>query len=236
MYMNAKHFFGCLICGIAMAGLFWLPVSEGQTAHYIEGTHYSKLAQKQRTFTASDDKIEVIEFFWYGCKHCEVYAVPLKQWYEENEDTVQLVFTPVIWNDATRAHAKLYYVAKILGIEQKMHSVLFNTILGQRKPMRTKSEASRLFLKHGISPDAFDKAWSSFIVKNSVERVARNMQSYNIAGTPTLIINGEYSVGPNKNTSYLDTFKIADMLIERVLKNKGKATTNKKSKSSETSS
>jgi thiol:disulfide interchange protein DsbA len=195
----------------------WSPAM-GASSKYEVGKHYLNISNKQRTPSVGGDKVEITEFFWYGCAHCQNYDPIIHEWYEKNKDKAKLLLVPVVWNDMTRAHAKLFYVAQSLGVSEKMHSAFFNEILLRRNFLKSKKKAMQFFEKHGVSPKDFDKAWSSFLVKHAVERAARNTRRYEVKGTPAIVINGEYLAGPSRLVNYRQTLEIADLLIERVLK------------------
>lgn len=189
---------------------------------YEEGVHYFRLSTKQAT-PSTKDKVEVVEMFWYGCPHCMNYEPLLRVWEKENTDKVNLVVIPAIWNTLMRTHARLFYVAQALGMVDTMHDAIYDTLVVKRQSLENKRTASALFLRHGVSKPDFDKAWSSFLTEHAVKRAARQTQLYEITGTPTLIVDGEYRVGASKDLSYGQTFDVIDMLVERAMSLRGRA-------------
>lgn len=203
-----------------VATVLYLPPLTVEAADYKEGVHYFKLSNKQRVPSLDDNKVEIIEAFWYGCGHCQRYEPLLRKWAKENSDKVTLNLFPVIWNDLTRDHAKLFYVAQALNIVDLMHPILFDSILLKGNLLRTENQALSIFVKNGVTRAAFQKAWSSFLIKHALARSVKNIKKYEVSGTPTLIINREYRTGPNSNTNYQQTLEVADMLVDRVLAHK----------------
>ena len=105
---------------------------------YKDGEQYKTLAQPQAT--ASEDKIEVVEFFWYGCGHCYNFEPMLGQWKKTLGDDVDFQPTPAMWNPAMELHAKAFYAAEVLGVGETMHPALFQAMNVDRKQLKSEAE------------------------------------------------------------------------------------------------
>lgn len=222
MHLNRPRVLGASLFGLAAALLLAVGIAPqvvGQIGGYQEGVHYFPLSTRQRT-NSGKDKVEVMEFFWYGCPHCAQYEPLVQEWKEKNADKVDFVVIPVVWNKITEVHARLYYTARALGVLDRVHDDVYSAILYDGKRLDHRELARQFFAKYGISEKKFEATWSSFLTEHAVKRAGRQTQLYEISGTPSLIVNGEYRIIANRSTSSKQTLDVAQRLVNRQLARK----------------
>ncbi|VAW62663.1 Periplasmic thiol:disulfide interchange protein DsbA, partial [hydrothermal vent metagenome] len=78
-----------------------------QARDYDEGIEYTQLEKAISTQTG--DKIEVLEFFWYGCPHCFAFEPELKRWKKTLPANVQFIRVPAPINPSWMVHTKAFY-------------------------------------------------------------------------------------------------------------------------------
>ncbi len=177
------------------------------------GTHYDLISPAIRT--ASPDKIEVAEFFWYGCGHCYTFEPLLAQWKKTLADDVAFRGIPAMWGGAMELHARAFYAAQALGVLEKMSPVIFQAMNVDRKPLRNEAEIAELFVENGVDEDDFMKAFKSFGVDSLVRQATSTARAARITGTPSLMVNGKYLITARKAGSSANMLKIADYLVEQ---------------------
>lgn len=168
-------------------------------AKWVEGKHYQTLLPAQPTGSPAG-KVEVVEVFWYGCGHCFHLDPSLESWRHGPKPAyIDFVRVPVMWNDTTRAHARLFYTIESLGKLEQLHSAIFREIhvngnfLAAQDPADTE-RLQRTFLRaNGVSDADFDKAYRSFSVESNLQRAQQLTQRYKVAGVPFLVVNGKYT-------------------------------------------
>ncbi|MCU0735468.1 MAG: thiol:disulfide interchange protein DsbA/DsbL [Methylotetracoccus sp.] len=163
--------------------------------------------------TADPGKIEVLEFFWYGCPHCFHFEPDLNAWLKKKPDNVVFIRQPAIFNDRWAAHAKAYFTAESLGVIDKMHTLLYEAIQNQRLKLETEDELADFFAKHGISADDFRKAYRSFSVDSKMRQAAGMAARYGVTGTPALVVNGKYRTGGKLAKSFPQMIEVLNGLI-----------------------
>ncbi|MDH4108369.1 MAG: thiol:disulfide interchange protein DsbA/DsbL [Gammaproteobacteria bacterium] len=187
---------------------------------YQEGTHYARMVPTQPT-VGGPDKIEVAEFFWYGCNHCFDFEPYVNRWAESLDPNVRFVRVPALWNPLVRLHGRLYYTEEVLARNGKLadvqgfHSAAFLEI--HRRGNRLASEAAiqALFERFGVSADDFKSTWESFEVAQKL-RVAEDLaRRYEIASVPAIVVNGKYRTGAGEAGSYPKLLELIDELVER---------------------
>ena len=186
---------------------------DSATTDWQEGTHYDLIVPALRT--ADPDKIEVVEFFWYGCGHCYPFDPLISRWKDTLAEDVDFKGSPAVWNKPMELHAAMYYTADVLGVLDSLHTVMFQAMNVDGKRLGSEAEIRKLFTSNGVSGDDFDKAFSSFGVSSQVRQANSRARAAKITGTPEMMVNGKYRISIRKAGSQANMLKLADFLIEK---------------------
>jgi thiol:disulfide interchange protein DsbA len=199
-----------------------LPVfaaDEAAAQNFEAGTHYDLINPAVRT--ENQDKVEVLEFFWYGCGHCYTFEPMIGQWKKTLAEDVDFSPTPAMWNPAMELHARAFYAAEVLGVGETMHPALFQAMNVDNKRLKSEAEISELFQANGVAAEDFDKAFNSFGVSSQVRQANSKARAAKVNGTPSMMINGKYFISTRKAGSQSNMLKLADYLIEQERATKG---------------
>ena len=195
-------------------------VAESQDWQYEEGTHFHRMVPSQPTVGGAD-KIEVAEFFWYGCPHCYDFEPALKRWDASKPADVRFVRVPVTWNKTVELHARLFYTEEVLGRNgvikdpDAFREAVFQEYHSRGNRLLSETSIRRLFERFGVGPDDFERTWQSFEVDQKL-RVARDLERrYSIASVPTIVVNGKYRTSSREAGSYPKIIEVIDELIAR---------------------
>ena len=201
--------------------LFASPV----VAQVVSGKDYALLKPAQPT--ASGKKIEVIEFFFYGCPGCNILQPPLKVWLSKKPADVEFRRVPALFPDRVSSWGpltKAYYALEVVGAVEKVHYELFAAI-HERKALDDRTlnkDPAPLFdwvAKRGVDRQKFADAYNSFGVQKLVQRSIDLSQSYDIPGTPTIAVDGKYlttlsmTMNPDKTVNFERFFRVVDELV-----------------------
>jgi protein dithiol oxidoreductase (disulfide-forming) len=174
--------------------------AEGQlpASKWVAGTNYKVLSPAQPT-DAPPGKVEVIEFFWYGCPHCYVLDPYIESWRKDKPAYIEFTRVPVMWGEVHRAHARLFYTLQALGKLEELHTKVFDQIHQQRDPLyadgddKATLQDQLAFAKaNGISQADFLSAFNSFAVQANLQKADDLMRRDRILGVPTIVIGGKY--------------------------------------------
>ena len=167
--------------------------------------------------TADPTKVEVIEFFWYGCPHCFHFEPHIKTWLKTKPANVVFIRQPAIFNAHWAAHAKAFFTAEALGVLDKVHDDLYDSIQNKKETLETEDDLAKFFAAHGVKEDDFHTAYKSFAVDAKMRHAEPLAASYGVDGTPALIINGKYRVGAAKAKSFDKMIETANTLVAHEL-------------------
>ena len=195
--------------GLAVTGL-----AQAQGAPK-EGTHYVKLSTPAPvTLSGPDKKIEVVEFFWYGCPHCYAFEPTLEPWVKKLPADVSFRQVPVAFMAQYQIHQKLFYALEEMGQLPAMHRKVFNAIHQQNKRLSTEAEVIAFATASGIDGAKLGESMKSFSVSTKVNRAKQLAEAYKIDGVPALGINGRFYTSATLAGSHERAVAVADFLIQ----------------------
>src|SRR4051812_20023342 len=87
---------------------------------------FSELKPPQSVENAG--RVEVLEFFWYGCPHCYSLEPVIEAWSKKLPADVELRRVPAVFNDRWALDAAIFYTFDSLGLLEKLHRPLFDAI------------------------------------------------------------------------------------------------------------
>ena len=175
---------------------------------------YIELNPPQPVETASG-KVEVLEFFWYGCIHCYNLEPKIESWLKTLPKDVEFRRVPAVFNERWAHDATIFFAFEALGVLDKLHRPFFDAIHRDRLRSDNAKEVNAWLEKNGVDPKKFEATAKSFGVQSRTKRAARMSADYKIDGTPAMAVHGRYTV-PSSD-GMLGT---VDQLVSAVRKNK----------------
>lgn len=205
----------CLVFFLAQMGMVIAATSNDIPQ---EGKQYERMTPSQPT--SDPDKIEVMEFFWYGCPHCYHFEPELNAWLKNKPQNVRFIRQPAVFNPQWRAHAKAFFTAEALGVLDKVHADFYDSIQNKKRALTDEEDLAKFFAEHGVSDQDFRSAYKSFAVDSRLRQADTMAARYGITGTPSLIVNGKYRVTGTLAKSFTNMLAITDYLIKQESKGK----------------
>lgn len=172
-----------------------LGVGIGGQSAFAQGQGYEVLEKPMPTGDPS--RVEVLEFFWFGCPHCFAFEPAINAWKDSKPDYVDFVREAPPLNPSWEQHSRTFYAAQALGITDGMFDQTFDNIHKNKRPMRDPKKIAKYIesLDLGVSADDFRKAMQSFAVETALKRSVVRAQQAGIRSVPTIVINGKYRTG-----------------------------------------
>lgn len=161
-------------------------------AEPVEGKDYRVMDFPQPTSTGK--KIEVLEFFFYGCSHCYHLHPYMTDWAKKMPKDVEIVYVPTVFNPNWESMSFTYYALQTLGKGHALHDALYKAWNEQHQYLTDQAAVSAFVAKNGIDAKKFNDAYNSFGVRSMVMRAKQLQETYNIRGTPTVVVDGKYVI------------------------------------------
>jgi thiol:disulfide interchange protein DsbA len=182
----------------------------------VEGTHYVRLSQPAPvTLPSPDKKIEVVEFFWYECPHCNAFEPALEAWAKRLPADVYFRQVPVGFTARHQMAQKMFYALESMGQLQALHRKIFIHVHVQNKRLNTEADMVAFVTANGVDGAKFTEAFRSFQVNTQATRARQLSDAYKIDGVPALGINGRFFTSGALAGSHDRALAVADFLIER---------------------
>ena len=203
------------ILAIALAASLALPglaLAQGKFA-------YTELKPAQPTESAAG-KIEVLEFFWYGCPHCYSLEPAIELWTKKLPADVQFRRVPAVFNERWGHDAAIFYTFEALGVLNKLHRPFFDAIHRDRLRSDNQQALSEWLQKNGVDSNRFFDTMKSFGVQTKLRRAAQLSVAYRIDGTPAMAVQGRYTVSAEQGRSHQGMLDTVDYLLDIARKQK----------------
>ncbi len=166
-------------------------------------------------------KIDVVEFFWYGCIHCYNLEPALEGWVKRLPADVQFRRVPAVFSNRLAYDAAIFYAFEALGVLDKLHKPFFDAIHKDRLKTEDTAALSEWLQKNGVDVPKFTQTMKSFGVQSRVRRATQLTVASKIDGTPALAVEGRYTVSAEQGGTREGMLKNVDQLIE-IVRKKGK--------------
>ena len=179
-----------LLLGSATAMLMAFSANT-MAANFVAGKDYTVVQNPGQVEVPG--KIEVREFFWYGCPHCFKLEPHMQAWLKKIPKDVNFIRTPASMNPLWEQGARAYFVSEALGVRKRTHLPLFHAN-GTGQQILQKDQFAKFFVKYGIPEAKFNSTYNSFAITAKIAQANKLAQQYQLSGVPAVVVNGKYVV------------------------------------------
>ena len=204
-----------LSLAISFSGL-----SGAQSPKIEEGFDYRILPTPQPL--ESKGKVEVIEFFWYGCPHCYDFEPELNAWLKRQPKDVIFRKVPVAFRDDFMPHSQLFYALEAMGKGDALNDKVMYAIHKENKRLMTENEIADWAASQGIDRNAFLATYRSFAVVSKARAARQMADAYRIDGVPTVVMQGRYVTSPSIAGTKAKAISVMEHLEQKIRKDKFK--------------
>lgn len=182
-----------------------------------EGLDYIKLDKPVAT-DAPKGKIEVIEFFWYHCPHCNHFEPTLEAWLKKLPKDVSFKRVPVAFRPSFVPDQQLFYTLEAMGLLEKLHKLVFAAIHAEKLNLDTREQIIEWVTKQGVDKAKFIATFDGFAVGSKTTRATQLQTAYNVSGVPALGIAGQFYTDGATAQSMTRALQVADYHIAMLRK------------------
>ena len=201
--------------GTAATGL----QAQGQAPSFKEGGDYLVL-DKPAPAEAGAGKIEVVEFFWYSCPHCNRFEPQLEEWIKKMPKDVVLRRAPVAFKPDFEPQQRLYFVLESMGKVEELNKKVFAAIHVEKQALNTLPLIADWAEKQGIDKAKFTEAYNSFPVATKSRKATLLQDAYKVDGVPALGVAGRYYTSGSLAQTMERALVVTDHLISLAKKSK----------------
>lgn len=208
------------VAAATLGGATALPtLAQAQASAPKAGTDYLVLDKTAPT-EAGPGKIEVVEFFWYSCPHCNRFEPQLEAWIKKAPQDVVVRRAPVSFRPDFEPQQRLYYVLESMGKVEELHKKVFYAIHVEKQALNTADSITAWAEKQGIPRDKFVAAYNSFPVVTKVRKATQLQDAYQVDGVPALGVAGKYYTSGSVAQTMERALMVTDYLVVQARKTK----------------
>ncbi len=204
------------LSALGAAALGALPWTPALAQDFRAGRDYLTLDKPLAT-DAGPGQVEVIEFFWYSCPHCNAFEPAFEQWRKSVPKSVLVRRVPVAFRADFEPQQRLFYALEAMNLLDKLHAKVFEAIHVQRLPLNTEAAITDWIGRQGVNASAFGQAFKSFGVTSKVKRAVQLQNDYRVEGVPSLGVAGRYYTDGSMTGSMERAMQVVQHLIARTL-------------------
>jgi len=177
----------------------------------FEGKDFTRVSVPQPVATGK--KIEVLEFFWYRCPHCNQLEPGLDAWLKKLPKDAQIRRVPAVFRDDWMPGAKIYYTLEEMGQLGRLHRKVFDAYHVENLNLNDPAVLGSWVAKQGIDRKQFERVYNSFSTQSKAMQGAELAKVYGVMGVPTFIIDGKYVTSESMTGGEPRLFEVLDQLI-----------------------
>lgn len=210
--MNMKRReFSRLTAGVALASSAGLSV-QAQSAKPVAGKDYHVL-DPRAPVEAPAGKVEVVEFFWFNCTHCNAFEPMLQTWIKNIPKDVVFRRVPVAFNDSFAPQQRLFYVLEAMDLVEKLHAKVFAAIHVEKQKLDKGDAIIDWVVKQGVDKAKFEAQYNSFSIATKASRATQLQNAYKVEGVPALGIAGRFYTDGSMAGSMDRALRVTEALI-----------------------
>jgi len=180
----------------------------------VEGQNYVRLSQP--VAVPSTGKIDVIEFFWYGCPHCFAFEPSLDAWSKKVPADIAFRRVHVGFTALHQTHQRIFCTLEAMGLVEQMHRKVFNAIHQQRRHLDKDADIQAFATENGIDGAKFMDVFKSFAVQTKARQYSQLTDAYKIDGVPALGVQGRYYTSVALAGSHEKALQVVEFLAQKV--------------------
>mgnify|MGYP000856795337 CR=1 FL=1 len=202
------------------ASALTLPVANpamAQARQFKEGKDFKRL-DKPVAPDAPAGKVDVIEFFWYSCPHCNAFEPTLDAWVKAAPKDLSVRRVPVAFNASFVPQQKLYYALEGMGKLDAVHAKVFRAIHVEKLKLAKDDDIFAWVGNQGVDVAKFKEVYNSFTVNNQARRAAQLQGEYGVEGVPSMGVAGRYYTDGTMAGSMQTVLQVVDYLVGQTRK------------------
>jgi thiol:disulfide interchange protein DsbA len=184
-----------------------------------EGSDYLALDKRVPVETPAG-KVEVIEFFWYACPHCNAFEPKLEAWIKKNPADVVVKRVPVAFRDNFVPQQRLFYTLEAMGKVDDVHRKVFNAIHVDKLPLDKEDSIAAWVEKQGVDKAKFAELYNSFSVSTKARRATQLQDAFKVQGVPALGIAGRWYTDGTLAGTMDRALQVTDYLVAEARKSR----------------
>ncbi len=212
--MKRRDFSVAAVSAAVMAPV-WAPSAQAQAQKPEQGADYLVL-DKRAAVEAPAGKIEVVEFFWYNCPHCNAFEPALEAWVKRAPKDVSVRRVPVGFRDEFVPQQRLYYTLEAMDLIDKLHAKVFAAIHAEKLQLNKGDAIADWVARQGVDKAKFLERFNDFSTASKVGRATQLQNAYRVEGVPAMGVAGRFYTDGTLAKNMPRALQVVDFLVAEV--------------------
>jgi protein dithiol oxidoreductase (disulfide-forming) len=200
------------------AALLTPGLSQAQANAPRAGTDFNAL-DRPAPVDAPAGKIELVEFFWYNCPHCNAFEPVLSEWLKKLPKDIVFKRVPIAFRDDFVPQQRLFYALEALNLVDKLHARVFAAIHVEKQNLSKAPAIIDWVVKQGVDREKFGEQFNSFSTATKATRAKQLQTAYQVEGVPALGVAGRYYTDGALAKSMDRVLQVVEQLIDQIRRN-----------------
>ena len=192
----------------------WSSLAQAQAKKPEAGTDY-QVVDPRAPVEAPAGKIEVVEFFWYNCPHCNAFEPALQAWTKNLPKDVSFRRAPIAFQESFVPQQRLFYTLEAMGLVPKLHAKVFAAIHVEKQKLAKDDEIFAWVAQQGVDAAKFKEVYASFTVSNQVRRASQLQDAYGVEGVPSMGVAGKFYTDGTMAGNMQNVLQVVEALVKQ---------------------
>ena len=179
----------------------------------VSGRDYQELIPARAVSTG--ERIEVIEFFYYGCPVCYEAQPHIAKWLMRAGPGVVILRVPAVFTESSESFACTFYALGAMNEIARLHWPLYDNHHFDGKQLNEEKNVTEWVASNGIDRAKFTELWHSEAIKAQIGSAKKALETYDVKGVPSFVIDGRYVTSAKMAGGVREMMRVVEKLVER---------------------
>ena len=206
----------------ALSGLFLLAalLAGLAQAQGVTARQFTELDPPRPVSTGA--RIEVIEFFYYGCPICYEAQPHLSRWLNKTGNDVVLIRVPAVSRDGWEPFARSFYTLEAMGELARLHWPVYDNHHFDNKDLKEEKSMLDWIGRNGLDREKFRAIWHSEETSAKIRAAQKMLDTYGIRGVPSMVVDGKYVTSARLADGTRQMVEVLEHLVNRAREERSK--------------
>ena len=188
-------------------------IARAQQSPPVSGKEYHELSPPRPV--SSGERIEVIEFFYYGCPVCYEAQPHIARWLSRSGPGMSLIRIPVVFSESSESFARTFYTLEALNELARLHWPLYDNHHFDGKQLNEEKNVVTWVAGNSVDAKRFTELWHSADTAAKLDTAKKAVDTYDVKGVPTFVVDGKYLTSARLAGGTREMMRVVDYLVER---------------------
>jgi protein dithiol oxidoreductase (disulfide-forming) len=203
-----------------LAGLLLAALAGAAQAQPVAGRDYQELDPPRPV--SSGGRIEVIEFFYYGCPVCYEAQPQIAKWLMKAGPGIVMLRVPAAFTESSESFARTFYTLGAMNQIARLHWPLYDNHHFDGRQLNEEKNVVAWVAANGVDRRRFSELWHSAEIRNRVDAAKKSLETYDVKGVPSFVVDGRYITSARMAGGVPQMMSVVDYLVDRAASERGK--------------